>query len=267
MRLNNTPHRTILTGASGGIGRAMAFELAKVSNSLLLLGRQADALLALRDELLREQGPTPIQVDVLAGDLLDPDYLKVVSEKAAALSCNLLINNAGINAFGPSHRVDAQAQTRIVQTNLLAPMLLTNALLPGLLKQPHAQVVQVGSIFGYIGYPGNAAYCASKFGLRGYAQALARENADSPVRVKYFAPRATSTTINAGAVDALNKALKVKSDTPEFVARQLIDFLDTADFERKLGWPEKLFVFLNQLFPGLNDRAIAGQLPVIRQHF
>lgn len=257
--------RAALTGATGGIGRAMAFALATRCDSLLLLGRSDQALHDLRTDL--EVRFPELTIDCLPGDLLDPAYLDAISEYAHQKEVNLLVNNAGVNQFGAVKNLDHSAQARIIETNLLAPMQLTQALLSNLLKQHSAQIIQVGSIFGYIGYPGNAAYCASKFGLRGYSQALARELANSPVKVKYLAPRATATAINEGAVDNLNKALGVTSDSPEFVASQLLHLIDSPRFDLKLGFPERLFVFLNQMFPRINDKAIYKQLPTIEKHW
>jgi short-subunit dehydrogenase len=256
--------RAVLTGATGGIGRAMAFALAPRSESLLLLGRNAQALNELRASL-QNRFPT-LTINCLAG-VLDADYLKEISNYARQNEVNLLVNNAGVNQFDAVKNLNSEAQARIVETNLLAPMQLTQALLPTLLKQASAQIIQVGSIFGYIGYPGNAAYCASKFGLRGYAQALARELVNTPVKVKYLAPRATATAINEGAVDSLNKALGVTSDSPAFVATQLVHLIDSDRFDLKLGFPERLFVLLNQLFPRINDKAIQKQLPTIEKHW
>lgn len=255
----------VLTGATGGIGRAMAFALAERCDSLLLAGRSVQALHDLRMSL-QVRFPK-LSLSCLAGDLLDPLYLKDLADYARENQVNLLVNNAGINQFGAVKNLDSTAQARILETNLLAPMQLTQTVLPGFIKQTEAQIIQVGSIFGYIGYPGNAAYCASKFGLRGYAQALARELSNTGVRVKYLAPRATDTSINEGAVNELNKELGVSSDSPEFVAGQLIRLIDSDRFDLKLGFPERLFVFLNQLFPQINDKAIHKQLPTIEKHW
>lgn len=258
-------YRCILTGATGGIGKAMAVELAAHCDSLLLLGRNNVALNELRQDLLNIN--SCLDVNCLAGDLLDSVYLKDVQKYAHDNQVDLLVNNAGINQFGAVKNLDSAVQVRIVETNLLAPMQLTQTLLSHLLKQTRAQIIQVGSIFGYIGYPGNAAYCASKFGLRGYAQALARELSNTPVQVKYLAPRATATSINAGAVDRLNSALGVTCDAPEFVAKQLIHLLGSNRFDLKLGFPERIFVFLNSVFPRINDKAIHKQLPTIEKHW
>lgn len=258
-------YRCILTGATGGIGRAMALQLARHSESLLLLGRNASTLNQIRMALLKEF--PELSVVCLSGDLLDTQYRREIASYAQEAQINLLVNNAGINHFGSVNASDTAMQTEIIETNLLAPMHLTKVLLPALLLQDKAQIIQVGSIFGYIGYPGNAAYCASKFGLRGYAQALARELSHTSLKVKYLAPRATATAINKGAVEELNTELGVSTDTPEFVASQLISLLQSDRFDMKLGFPERLFVFLNQLFPRINDNAIHKQLPTIEKYW
>lgn len=126
--------------------------------------------------------------------------------------------------------------------------------------------MNVGSILGYLGYPGCAAYSASKFALRGFTEALRRELADGPVRVAYFAPRATRTALNSDALCALNTELGVAMDPPDAVAAALVRLVRQPARERLLGMPEKLFARLNQLLPGLVDGSLRRQLPLIRRH-
>jgi len=126
-------------------------------------------------------------------------------------------------------------------------------------------VINIGSIFGYLGYPGFAVYCATKFGLRGFSQALRRELSDTPLRVRYFAPRAVRTALTTPAIAAMNRELKTAEDAPERVARALVDFIARDTWDRKIGFPEKLYVLLNRLAPSINDIAIRGQLGVIRR--
>jgi short-subunit dehydrogenase len=179
---------------------------------------------------------------------------------------DLLINNAGAGDFGWLEGQNDATLERIVETNVLAPMQLTRRLLPELARRDAAWIVNVGSIMGYLGYPGQAAYCASKFALRGFSEALRRELADGPVRVLYLAPRATRTAMNGAGLCALNAELGVALDEPAIVARELIELLRRPARERLLGMPERLFARLNQLVPGLVDRALRRQLPAIRRH-
>ena len=97
-------------------------------------------------------------------------------------------------------------------------MQLTRALLPTLRAQPMGAILNIGSVFGSLGYPGYTAYSATKFALRGFTEALRRELADTRIGVHYFAPRATKTGINASAVDRMNAELKVAMDPPAQVA-------------------------------------------------
>ena len=126
-------------------------------------------------------------------------------------------------------------------------------------------LVLVGSTFGSIGFPGYTAYCASKFGLRGFSEALRRELADTPVQVVYVAPRATATAMNPAPVNELNRALGNAMDAPEAVAAQILQAMEKDERRRFLGWPEKLFVVINGILPKLVDKAMLKQLPVIRR--
>lgn len=255
-----TPYRAVLTGASGGIGTAIARELAESAEWIILVGRNSDALSALKNEL-------GVKAHVVHGDLTQQETLLAIEDRAHALGgLNLLVNNAGASDFHAFETQGADAIRRLLDTNLLAPMLLTRQLLPLLRRAPAAEIVNIGSIFGYVGYPGFAAYCASKSGLRGFTQALRRELSDTCIDVRHFAPRATATAINSAPVEAMNRELKNAEDSPEHVARQFMQFLRGSAWEAKLGAKESFFVFINHLLPKMPDKAIFSQLPVIRKY-
>ena len=257
-------YRAVLTGATGGIGRAMALRLGPLCESLILVARDAAALAALARDIEAAGG----RARAVPADLTTPAGREAVLRAAAETrgGIDLLVNNAGAGGFAWLADQDDAALERIVHVNVLMPMQLTRRLLPLMLAQPAARIVNVGSIFGYLGYPGHAAYSASKFALRGFSEALRRELADGPVQVTYFAPRATRTAMNGAALCALNAELGVTMDTPETVAAALIALLEKPARERPLGMPERLFARLNQIVPWLVDRALRRQLPVIRRH-
>ena len=260
MQLNGKT--AVLTGASGGIGNAMAQALSDAGVSLLLVGRRAAVL----DELATRLGP---QHAVVVADVTDAAGRAAVQQACIAhpRGIDILVNNAGINAFGAFEKQAADMIERKITTNLLAPMLLTHALLPALHRAPRALIVNVGSGFGSLGYPGFAAYAASKFGLRGFSEALRRELADSTVGVLHLAPRATATAINTDRVVALNQALGNAVDPPELVAQALLRQLREERPHLALGGRERVFAHLNTLLPGVVDRALKRQLPVIRRFF
>lgn len=250
--------RILLTGATGGLGRALAARLAEKGAELVLVGRRQAALAELLGTL-----PEGNHRWVLA-DIASVEGRRAVVE-AAGESLDGLINCAGINAFGLFSDQHAGDLQHLLQVNVIAPVELIRGLLP-ILRQRRSLVVNVGSTFGAIGYPGYTAYCSTKFALRGFTEALARELADSPVAVCYFAPRAIRTSMNDANVEAMNAELGNTMDAPERVADSLVKFLEQGRVRRHVGWPERLFVKLNALFPGIIDGALARNLPVIQCH-
>lgn len=257
----SSAYRVVLTGAAGGIGQAIATELLPQSDYLILVGRNRDALLALQKLLGADKA------HVIDGDLTQQDTLDKIEELARALGgVNLLINNAGSNDFHAFETQSSDAIRNMIDINLLAPMLLSRQLIPLLKKEAHAQIINIGSIMGFIGFPGYAAYCASKSGLRGFTQSLRRELADTTIDVRHFAPRATRTAINSTAAASMNRELKTTEDTPLAVGRAFNVFLNGVAREHTLGMKESFFVFINKVLPVLPERAIRGQLSIIRKH-
>jgi short-subunit dehydrogenase len=199
------------------------------------------------------------------------DALAAAARGPGEPASSLLVLGAAVSHFGLFEDATDAALRAQLETNLLAPVRLVHALLPMLAAAaapgaPAPAVVAIGSTFGSLGYPGFAAYAASKFGLRGFIEAMAREHADGPVRWQYLAPRATRTAFNPPEVDALNAALGTAVDDPADVAARLLADIARGTRRRQLGWPERLFARLNGLLPELVDRALAGQLPTIRAH-
>ncbi len=254
--------RALVTGATGGIGRALVAELFRRGATVLVVGRQESTLASLCAEL----GGSSDRLQRCVANVVDPHDRAKVVERAANAGCNVLVNSAGLGEFAfVDEQTDAGLE-RLFAVNALAPMQLTRALLPSLLRQPEAAVLNVGSVFGSLGYPGFTGYSATKFALRGFTEALRRELADSRVRVHYLAPRSTRTAMNAAAVGRMNAELGVSMDSPDAVARAAADMLEQGRPEAVLGWPEKLFVRVNALLPRLVDGSLRKQLPVIRRH-
>jgi len=252
----------ILTGATGGIGGAIALELARREvATMILVGRSADRIDALAAELA-EHGVTSHR---FVGDILDetlPRRLRdFVDQNGGA---DLLINCAGVQNFGFFVDESAQAAAALLQVNTVAPIALIHAVLPAMINARRGQIVNVGSIFGSIGFPCFAAYSASKFALRGFSEALRRELAGSGVTVTYVAPRFTRTGFNRGAVARMADALRMNQDEPDTVARNIVDAIERDGRNRYLGWPEKLFVRINSVMPRLVDRPLMRQVEQMR---
>ena len=257
MQLKNA--RILLTGASGGLGQELACQLTDGGAALLLAGRDSGRLNALATSL----GPGAASI---CADLERASGVAALAGAAREFGVNVLINNAGVSAFGLLENQEWAAIERVLATNLEAPIHLTHALLPWLKAQPQAAIVNIGSTFGSLPFPDFVAYSAAKAGLRGFSQALRRELADSLVAVIHIAPRAIDTPLNTDAVKALNRALKNQSDSPVDVARQVVAALRRGDGEHHFGFPERLFAWLNGVAPSLIDRGLAGKLAIIKQH-
>ena len=253
----------LVTGASGGIGSEIAKALAIQGYRVLLQGRNTEKLNKIRLDIGNSS-------EIVVGDLnIKSDRMKVLEQVTMYEDIDLLVNAAGISQFSSFDSLSETNIAEMITTNLITPMLFIQAFIKlknGKESKNEVTIVNVGSAFGYIGYPGFSAYAASKFGLRGFTESLLREYADTRFKFAYFAPRATQTEINSSQVDNMNKALGNSVDSPEFVAQQFIAFLKKHTREATVGWPEKLFVRLNGLLPNLVDKAIRSKLPVIKQH-
>jgi len=249
--------KVVITGASGGIGQTTAYLLAERGARLLLVGRNSDKLIGLIKHLGSEHS-------WLSADISTAQGRADVILEAKRFGANMLINNAGISEFNEFGQLSDERLKAAMDINLLAPMSLTRAFLHDLGDDPKV-VLNVGSALGSIGYPYYASYCASKFGLRGFSEALQRELTGSGHKVLYFAPRATDTSINTDAVKQMNRALGSKTDTPLEVAHALVKQLEQGRKRSFIGWPEKLYTRLNGLWPEVVDRAIAKKFTKIQK--
>jgi short-subunit dehydrogenase len=252
----------LLTGATGGIGEAIARQLTECGSRLILVGRTDKNLKYMARELrlARNNGFT------LQADIATHAGRETIRTALIALEnpIDVLINCAGVSLFGFLEDNQPADIEKMINTNVTATILLTQQVLP-FLNKDRGRILIVGSSFGALGFPGFAAYCASKFALRGFAEALRRELADSKMQVAHIAPRATNTRLNSDTVVELNDALGNNVDEPEDVALAVENLLSMRNIhDVNLGWPERLFLSINAVFPRLIDKALRGKLPLIR---
>jgi len=256
-----TNKTVVLTGANGGIGSEIAKQLSAAGVTLVLVGLDEAGLQHL-NQLLGGQHHT-VQADISISE----DRQSIVTFcQHLKDGVDIVINNAGVGQFCLFEDIDEAQILNIININLSSTILLTQSLLPLLLTRPTAQIINIGSILGSIGFPGSTVYCATKFGLRGFTEALRRELMDTKISIRYFAPRATNTTINTDKVVAMNKELGTEMDSAEQVAVELLLFLKTNKSNQYLGWPEKLFVRVNSVLPGIVDKSLFKQLPIIKRY-
>ncbi|MET0029408.1 MAG: SDR family oxidoreductase [Candidatus Thiodiazotropha sp.] len=246
--------RILLTGAGGGIGSHLAGILAAKGARLALVDRN-------NQNLERHPGLNDDPPLILSVDLLDNQARNAAIDQAMTHlgGIDLLINNAGMMSFRPFHEEDPEILQRVVQLNTLVPMQLSHRVLPYMLEQGCGRIVNVGSTFGSIAFAWFAAYSTSKFGLRGFSEALRRELAHTGVGVTYVAPRAVKTKLNSSAVYRMAETVKMNMDEPEWVAARIVESIERERDDVYLGFPESLFVRINSLWPRLVDGAMKKQ--------
>jgi short-subunit dehydrogenase len=268
--MNLAGKSVLVTGATGGIGQAVCHQLAEQGAKLILLSRSEQKLKQLCSSLPRSHEHQVLAVDISSEEGLETLTIfanQRFDESEGAI--DVVVNNAGTNRFCLlSERHDQDIRDEIT-LNLITPILITKMSLNWL--NPPELILNIGSTFAAIGYPGYSTYCSAKSGLYRFTEAMNRElnnGYDSSQRTKllYLAPRATKTNLNSEQVSQMNVELGNASDTPEYVAKQVAHILEKESVSKWLGWPEKLFVRVNQIIPKVVTSAIAKQFPIIQRY-
>jgi short-subunit dehydrogenase len=175
--VNVAGRRALVTGASGGLGQAIARHLAGAGAKLVLSGRRADVL----ESLARELG-----AEVAPADLSDADSVRALAE--AHGDVDILVANAGLPASGRLRSFTAEQIDRALDVNLRAPIMLAHALAPAMVARGAGHIVLMSSLSGKAPAPGTSIYSATKFGLRGFAGALRAELHGTGVGVSAIFP-------------------------------------------------------------------------------
>jgi dehydrogenase/reductase SDR family member 7B len=188
-----------ITGASSGIGEALARTFVANGGFAILSGRNLSEL----ERVAGETGAAE-RCLILPFDTMDFDRLPAMVNQALAFQgkVDVLVNNAGISQRSLAIDTDFTVYERIVGVDLLAPIALTQALLPHLLAQGSGQLVMISSVAGKAGVPMRTAYCAAKHGLIGYSDALRSEVAGQGVKVLVVTPGSVRTNVSRNALAA-----------------------------------------------------------------
>lgn len=223
----------VITGAAGGIGAALTLNLAARKAVLVLVDKDADGLARVA-ALAREAGAPAVDEHVI--DLADGgDRLDLAAEVASKHGgADLLVNNAGVTLSGTFEENRMADVDWLLEINLHAPIRLTKAFLPQLLRRPGGHVVAISSLFGVFAPAGQVAYATSKFGLRGFAEALRHELRPRGVGVTVVHPGGVRTNIansarrsgpdpdGVQAAEARRFTERMLKLPPEEAARQIV---------------------------------------------
>lgn len=249
--------RIVLTGASYGIGWALALRLAEQRARLVLASRTPERLEGLAD-LVRQRGGEAI---VIPTDVTVPDQRqRLIDQTVAQLGgLDVLINNAGVGAMGLFKEAGEERLRRIFEVNFFASTELTRLALPHLCQSPRAMLVNVSSVIGRRGVPGCTEYCASKFAVTGWTESLRAELARHNVHVLLVCPGRIQTEFGAHMLEDRVRARWMQGSvmTADTCARQIVRAMRCKRHEIVITGPGKLLVGLNRLFPRLVDYIMA----------
>ena len=193
-----------VTGASQGIGRACAFALAEAGARVLVGARQQDKLSELVEEIRSQDG----RADAVPLDIASADSIQQAFAKAREISggIHILVNNAGINRDGLALRMSSENWQQVIETNLTGSFLCIQAVLPAMVRGRWGRIINISSVVGQAGNPGQANYVASKAGLIGLTKALAQELASRSITVNAVSPGFIQTAMT----DTLDEKVREK---------------------------------------------------------
>ncbi len=255
--------RILITGASQGIGKALAV-LAAQRGAKILAAARSDALLAELAEQVRFAGGIieTVHADVTSAD----DRQRMVeTAKRHFRGLDVLINNAGIGATGHFAEAGPERLRAIMEVNFFGLTETTRACLPLLRAATRPAIVNISSIAGKRGIPARSEYSASKFAVQGFSEALRAELAKDDIDVIVVNPGLTQTNFSR---NMLEQKARVQMDhlrgmTPEAVAAATLRALERGTHEINLSWPGKLLVFVSRFLPRLADRIAARKVRAV----
>jgi short-subunit dehydrogenase len=249
--------RALVTGASSGIGRAIAVELARRGVDLILVARRADRL----SEVAAEARKLSRRAICVVGDVTDPatrrQALEAARDELGGL--DILINNAGIAAHGRFAEADPGRLRPIMEVNFFAPVEFTREAIPLLRKGHQPVVVNIGSILGERGCPHKSEYSASKFALHGFSEAVRPELARLGIDVLLVAPGPTES-------EHFDTLLEDHGELPwgnpkrasaDQVAHEIVRAIERGRHSVTVGCRGKFWLALNRFAPWLVDRIMA----------
>ena len=255
-RRNLKDARIIVTGASSGIGRALAIQLCQHGAHVLATARRAERLL----ELQRNCEKTPGQLTILEGDLTSERHRQEILDQATSQwnALDVLVNNAGAGAIGRFDGASSDRLRRVMEIDFFAPVELTRLCLPLLERGRRPAILNIGSVLSHRAVPNKSEYCAAKFAMRGWAESLRVELATQRIEVLMLSPSTTRSEFLDALVDtkADEKSKSVGSMLPERVAQLAISALVRSKREMILSFGGKCLVWAGRLFPRLTDRIL-----------
>jgi short-subunit dehydrogenase len=252
--------RLLITGASQGIGKALAEAAVRRGGKVLAAARSESLLRELADQV-RAQGGT---LETVPADVTSPDdrrrMVAAAQEKLGSL--DILINNAGIGATGHFAEVSPERLRKIMEVNFFGLTETTRAFLPLLKEGTRPAIVNISSVAGKRGIPARSEYSASKFAVQGFSEALRAELSKDGIDVLVICPGLTQTNFSQNMIEqkARMPMDHMRGMTPEQVALATLRAVERGKNEICLTFKGKLMVLVSRFFPRLADRIAARKV-------
>ncbi len=249
--------RTIVTGASSGIGREIAIELARRGAKLIVTARRADRL----EELQATLRTLDAEAFVVVGDIVAAETRStlVAAAKREFDGLDVVVNNAGIGALGPFVDASEDRNRQVMEVNFFAPVELIRAAVPLLRAGHRPMIVNVSSVLGHRAVANKSEYCASKFAMHGFSDALRCELAGDGIDVLLISPSTTSSEFFERAVDKVGDASlhTRRAMSPSVVAQKTVRAICRGKHEVILTGGGRALVWLDRLCPTMANRILA----------
>jgi len=255
-----TNKTVIITGASSGIGKSLATELAKRGANLILAARHYVTLCEMTEELIKQYNIKAVAVQC---DVTNQEDCAVMVNQAMRTfgKIDVLINNAGISMRALFNDADVKVLKSVMDVNFWGTVYCTKYALPHILKSK-GSIVGVSSIAGFKGLPGRTGYSASKFAMNGFLDALRIENLKNDIHILTACPGFTTSNIRNNSLTASGEQQgessmdEEKMMTSEEVAIIIADGIESRARVIVMTRQGKLMVFLSKFFPGFVDKQI-----------
>jgi short-subunit dehydrogenase len=247
----------VVTGASSGIGEAIAREFAKNGSKVVLAARSEESLKTITNEIIAENGEAIyIKTDVS----VEQDCKHLIEKTIEKYSTiNILVNNAGVSMRASFIDVEIEVLHRLMNVNFWGTVYCTKYALPYLIEQK-GSLVGVSSVAGFHGLPGRTGYSASKFAIHGFLETIRIENLKKGLHVMIIAPGFTSTDIRKHALTAKGKEQgespldEHSLMSPEYVAKWVLKGIRKKKRNKLLTWDGRLTALFQRIVPTLVDR-------------
>ena len=249
--------RVAITGASSGIGRELAIQLAKRKCRLVISARRRDRLEVLGEEISQAGG----EAFIVCGDITESDVRnQIVNLSDSEMGgLDVLINNAGVGAVGPFAEASESRLRQVMEVNFFAACELTRLSIPLLRNGNLPIVVNVSSVLGHCAVPLKSEYCASKFAIHGWSDSLRAELVDEGIDVLIVSPSTTDSEFFDRVLEnKTGKNAKLSAAmSPADVASRTIRAIERGKQEIILSWSGWGLVWLDRLFPRLAGRLVS----------